>query len=242
MVLKRAFRTPSRASAPQAKVNAPPAAPPSEEATAQVDEQTVGQQPAAGLAQKPKRMSNLPYVPRLPAVLSSTLPSVIRLGRGASIPDLLLLIGRLPVQKMPEVEQELLSPAKRQSMHCIMMPAFEESQMQPPHPMRTDGDEDWATDLLSRLDVMLGNLSTGTSSKLCSGRSSLSGSQEPRHKASGNENHPAEAPSDLLSEDLCFDELEDIWASPEKQQQAISQAYRAGAVLSKNLLQQAFAC
>ncbi len=37
-------------------------------------------------------------------------------------------------------------------------------------------------------------------------------------------------------------QLEDIWASPEKQQQAISKAYSAFAFPPTSLLQQAFAC
>lgn len=54
-----------------------------------------GQEADAPMATKPRQLPCLPFVPRLPAVLSSTLPSIVRLGQGAGIPDPLHLIGVL---------------------------------------------------------------------------------------------------------------------------------------------------
>lgn len=58
--------------------------------------------------------------------------------------------GRLPLQQMPEVKQQLLSPALCQNMHGIMMPAREDLPIEATQPCQTSEDENWAINLLSR--------------------------------------------------------------------------------------------
>lgn len=55
---------------------------------------------------------------------------------------------------MPEVEQELLSPALCQNMHLTLMPAMVDVSVGAPDPLSITEDQDWATHLLSRCCIL----------------------------------------------------------------------------------------
>ncbi|KAK9846921.1 hypothetical protein WJX84_012233 [Apatococcus fuscideae] len=232
--VKRAFRPPSRLPGQAEEAPAPKA------------------KAGKTLPHKLKEVSELPFVQRLPAILSSTLPSIDKLGASAAVPNPLQVIGRLPHQQQPATDDELLPAADSQRIYSSMVPcliglSFHEMAPSPQH----NTDDGWFAPLVSRLNLM-GSVPIEPAAVPVSPAQQSQFQHPKRLPPPGTRTQQEinlskscvfvnfEAPlSD--ADETWFNELETVWASPKKQQEAISRAYEAASCLSTALLQQAFA-